>query len=167
MLERTKMKKKKNYMWSRKPKNAPDANTASKVFKSIKKKRGGITPQLLVIESKKKDAPFHNCFEWDDSKGAEKYRIVQACEILRCIKLEIEPDEEHEESRTVRALIAPSSIEREDSTSYATIEEVRNDEELNAAYMRQLKRELDAVKNKIKSYKIFSAVVEAIEAIKI
>ena len=161
------MNKKKNCKWSRKPKNAPDANEAYEVIENIKKKRGGITPQLLIIESKKKKSLLHNCFEWNDSKAAEEYRIVQAREILRCIIIEIEPDEDYEEIRTIRALIAPSSIEKENNTSYVTVEEVCNDEELQAAYMRQLKRDLDAIKNKIKGFKQFSEVVKAINAVKL
>jgi len=153
--------------WNRKPKNAPDANTAYEIFEDIKKRRGGITPQLLLIESKKKKSPFHNCFECDDSKAAEEYRIVQAHEIMRFLIIVIEPEDEKKKPLHVRAIVPPISVEKEDTTSWVTIQEVRNDVELSAAYKRQIKCELDAVKNKAKGFDVFSPVVEAIEAIKI
>lgn len=158
-------KEKLSCKWTRAPKNAPDANIAHKFIEDVRKKRGGITPQLLVIESRKKKSPLHDCFEWDNSKAAEEYRIVQAREILRFIVVEIEPDAEYKEPRIVRAFVAPSSIEQEDSTSYLTIQTVRNDDDLNAAYLRQLNRELSIIRNKIKSFKIFSEVVKAIDAV--
>jgi len=158
------MKKKKVICkWNRKPKNAPDANIAYQCIEEIKERRKGITPQLLIIESRKKKSPLHNCFEWNDSKAAKEYRIVQAHEILRSLVIEVDV-EEYEEPRHVRALIAPSSIEA-DTTSWTTIGEVCDDEELQAAYMRQLKHDLNAIKNKIKSFKIFSEIVKAIEAV--
>jgi len=153
--------------WNRVPKNAPDADIAYGVIASIKKRRGGVTPQLLVIESKRKSSPLHNCFEWDNSKAAEEYRIVQAREILRFLIVEIEPEEEYEDPQFVRAFVAPSSVEKEGNTSYVTIEEVCGDEELEAAYLRQLKRELNSIKNKIKGFKEFSEVVKAIDAVRL
>jgi len=160
------MSKKESYCrWTRKPKNAPDANVANKFIERIKEKRGGITPQLLMIESKRKKSPLHNCFEWDDSKAAEEFRIVQAREILRFLVVEIESDDEQEEPRTVRAYIAPSSVGKEENTSYLTIEDVCKDDELSAAYLRQLHRELRIISNKIRNFDEFSDVVKAIDAV--
>ena len=155
------------YKWKRTPKSAPDAQQTGEYIEAIKKRRGGITPQLLVVEANKKRSLLHDCFEWNDSKAAEEYRIVQAREILRFLVIEIESETETEETRYIRAFIAPPEIEQDDGASYVTIEQVRSDEDLHEAYLRQLKQELDAIKNKIKTYKEFAAVVQAIEAVKI
>lgn len=155
------------YKWKRNPKNAPDAQDAGEYIEAIKKRRGGITPQLLVIEANKKRSPLHDCFEWDDSKAAEEYRVVQAREILRFLVIMVEPETEVEEVRYVRAFVAPPEIEQDDGASYVTIEQVRSNEDLHEAYLRQLKCELDAIKNKIKAYKEFAKVVQAIETVKI
>jgi len=159
-----KSKKKLNCKWRRIPKNAPDANVAYDIIGQIKKEKGIITPELLVIEAEKRKSPLHNCFEWDDTKAAKKYRIVQAREILTLIVVEIEPDED-ENPRTVRAFIAPGGIEKNVDSSYVTIGQIADDKDMETAYLRQLKRELDSVKNRIKGYKIFEAVVKAIDAI--
>jgi len=152
--------------WKRKPKGAPEANVAVDYIEGIKQRRGGITPQLLVIEASKKRSPLHDCFEWNNTKAAREYRKVQAREILRFLVVVVESETE-EEVRHIRAFIAPPEVERDDGASYLTIEEVRSDEDLAFAYIRQLKCELDAIKQKIESFEIFSQVVKAIEAVKI
>ena len=155
------------YEWKWKVKGAPDAQEAGEYIEAIKKKRGGITPQLLVVEASKKRSPLHDCFEWNDIKAAKEYREVQAREILRFLIIEVEPETETEEAQYVRAFISPQEIEQDDNTSYVTIEEIRSDKDLHEAYLRQLKCELDAFKDKIDSYKEFAKVVRAIEKIKI
>lgn len=155
------------YKWKRKPKGAPEAEVASDCLMAIKKKRGGITPQLLVIEASKKRSPLHDCFEWDDTKAAGKFREIQARCILRFLVVaEVEGDDEPEEF--VRAFVAASEItDEEENNSYLTIEEIRSDEDLDRQYKQQLLNELKEVKYRIKAYKEFSAVVNAIDAVKI
>lgn len=157
--------KKINCKWRRTPKNAPKANLAHQTLEAIKKKRGGLTPQLLIIESKKRSAPFHRCFEWNDSKAAAEYRIVQAREILRFLTVEIEAEEEA--VYHVRAFVAPSDLGKKSNTSYVAISDVRKSKRQTQIYVQTLMDELKIVRNKIKSFKIFAGVVDAINAIKV
>lgn len=155
------------YKWKRTPKGKVDAQVAGEHIEEIKEKRGGITPQLLVIEAKKKRSPLHNCFEWDDSAAAEQYRIVQAREILRYLVVVIELETENEEEIYVRGFVAPLDTDEDSQTSYLTISEVMADEDLDRAYKQQILRELKAIKHKSKSYDEFSKVNRAIEEVKI
>ncbi len=154
--------------WKRKPKGAPTAEVAVEYIANIRKKRGGITPQLLVIEASKSRSPLHDCFEWDDTQAAKEYRDIQARQILRfLIVAEVEDEEENTEN-FVRAYVAASEItEDEESNVYLTIEEIRSDEDLDRQYKEQLLDELREVKQRIKAYKEFSAVVSAINAVRI
>ena len=47
----------------------------------------GLTPKNVVNESRPTDAPLHPCFEWDDTKAAERYREGQARTIIRAVIL--------------------------------------------------------------------------------
>jgi len=138
-------KKKVSCKWKRAPKNAPDANVAYGIISEIKQRRGGVTPQLLVIEAKKKKSPLHNCFQWDDSKAAAQYRIVQARDILSYIVVEVEADEPEEKPTTVRAFIAPSNVGKDSNTSYVPIDEVISDADMRDSYLHQLLNELNSV----------------------
>lgn len=56
---------------------------AEKVYSEIGDLR--TTPEEVVEKAKDPESELHKCFEWDDSVAAEKYRIVQAREVLRSI----------------------------------------------------------------------------------
>jgi len=157
--------KNRAWSWKWKPQGAPDAETAGTYIERIKRKRKGLTPQLLVIEAKSKKSPLHNCFEWNDTKAAELYRITQAQGILRMLVVEVKTDSQDPVQH--RAFISPVETNQQDNTTYWTIAEVCNDEELSENYQKQLYQELKAVKEKIKSFPIFKDVVQAIEAIAI
>lgn len=51
------------------------------------KKNGRLTPEEVVDEARDKDAPLHSFFEWDNKRGAEKYRLEQARRMIRGVTL--------------------------------------------------------------------------------
>ena len=158
--------------WTRKPKYAPEADVAVDYIEEIKKKRGGITSQLLVIEATNEDSPLHDCFEWDDTKAAGQWRIEQGRSLLKNLIMAVVEDEE-EKPIYVRCFVSPIEVENEGGTSYLTIREICNDDILNVAYLRQLKKELHAFVAKIENYahyrksKSLCLVVKAIKKVKI
>ena len=58
------------------------AQTAGEFVEKLEARDGYVTAQTLLDDSRAEDAPLHNCFEWDDSKAAEKYRLRQARNII-------------------------------------------------------------------------------------
>lgn len=44
--------------------------------------KGPITPSRLLREAAKPNHPLHNRFEWDNSKAAHEYRLIQARKII-------------------------------------------------------------------------------------
>ena len=62
---------------------------------------GNITSQIFQDASRDKDAPCHQHFEWNQDEAANKYRNIQAGEIIRSISV-VRWTEEGEKS-TVRA----------------------------------------------------------------
>ncbi len=164
-------KKVKKASWHRKPKNAPSATEALAFIEGIKEKKGGLTPQLLVIESQPKKSPLHNCFEWDNTKAAKEYRIIQAQKIIRFLYIEVEPDDD--ESSYVRAIVSPKDIEQPSNTSWMPIQEVIKNADYSNAYARQILNRLIEAKRTIKNFKNaritkkFAKVVKEIDAVKI
>lgn len=59
----------------------------------IEEKRGFITPEIVVEESRDENAVLHNIFEWDDAKAADGYRREQARKFLGNITFEVEGKE--------------------------------------------------------------------------
>lgn len=158
--------------WKLRPKGAPEADVAIDYIEDIKKKRGGITSQLLVIEATMEDSPLHDCFEWDETKAANKYRVEQGRLLLKNLIVAVIEDEE-EKPVYVRCFVSPIEVENKGGTSYLTIKEVCENDVFNEAYLRQLKKELHAFVVKIEGYvhyrktKSLCLVVKAIRKVKI
>src|ERR1700744_2596460 len=45
-----------------------------------------VSAEKLVEEAKPEDSPIHNCFTWDDSEAAQKYRVEQARYMIRSVE---------------------------------------------------------------------------------
>lgn len=50
---------------------------------------GKITPQTVLEDAQDPASPLHEHFEWDDTKAAQAYRIDQARELIRSVRLVI------------------------------------------------------------------------------
>jgi hypothetical protein len=52
-------------------------------LKSIFEVNRELTPKIVVNAARKKDSPLHDRFEWNNAVAGEKYREVQAAELIR------------------------------------------------------------------------------------
>jgi hypothetical protein len=104
----------------------------------IRQRRGLLTAQVVVEESRSNAAPLHHHFEWDDAVAGEKYRVEQAREIIRSVKIKYaDVDGVPSETRGFVSVARGNLPARE----YLPIEDVRNDPELVAAALRDAERE--------------------------
>lgn len=53
----------------------------------VRGKRGSLTPLAVVEASVPLDAPLHPVFEWDDAKAGVSYRVFQARNLIRSIRV--------------------------------------------------------------------------------
>lgn len=63
------------------------AETAAAELQRIEQEHGEVTPRILLDESTPEDAVMHPCYEWDDEKAADKYRLWQSRNILSCLTI--------------------------------------------------------------------------------
>jgi hypothetical protein len=77
---------------------------------------GRLNPAIVVDKARPANAPLHPCFEWDDRRAAEAYRVDQAKHIIRSVEVIIE--ESDEQPKATRAFV---SVVREDDRSYTSI----------------------------------------------
>ena len=81
----------KKYEWTRRL--APiDADIVGEELERIRVKTGQLKPEEVVKEAKPKKSPIHGAFEWDDSVAGEKYRIHQARNIIRAVRVVVVDD---------------------------------------------------------------------------
>lgn len=102
----------------------------------IYRENGTLTPALVVDIARDPGHPLHNRFEWDDTVAAEKYRQVQAGELIRAVKV-TEATGDDTDVR-VRAF---HSVPRPDGTTYVPVEEVREDDFTRQLVIKAAERE--------------------------
>lgn len=64
-----------------------DAQTVGEELARITEQCGGLTPAVVVDESRTDDAPLHPAFEWDDAIAAELHRQHQADTLIRSVQV--------------------------------------------------------------------------------
>lgn len=124
---------------------------AQKVYEEIGDNE--ISAEELLDRARNENTELHKCFEWDNNKAAEKYRLQQARQVLN--SLVFIPVETSEQPVRVFSYTTETKYK-------PTIQMVRNMDEYTLL-LAQAKRELDAFKIKYKTLKELKGVFDAIE----
>lgn len=129
------------------------------VYEEIRSIGDSFTPEEIVDKARDESTELHKCFEWDDSKAAEKYRLSQARQVVRMLVFTKDPTEEEPKPEPVRLIVNQNLHNR----VYQPIQiSVRNED----SYQLMLKtamRELESFKKKYEILSELEAVLEAIE----
>ncbi|MCP4709867.1 MAG: hypothetical protein GY869_14690 [Planctomycetes bacterium] len=149
------------YEWKRGVAGGLSAETVGKYIDKLDEKHGGVTPELLLNESRKKKSPLRDCFEWNDTTAAEKYRLHQARHILRAIVVTSENDENA--TVKVRAFVP---VVEDDNHHYTTINRAMSDKELRKQVLTQAVKDLSSWQQKYENLKEFSDVYASIKKVK-
>lgn len=98
---------------------------------------GRLTPNAVVDSARSENHPLHPHFEWDDALAAESYRLDQARNIIRMVRV---VDDQATEG-TARAFF---SVNDKSGVAYRSVTEVKSSADLQMALLRQAERDLDA-----------------------
>jgi hypothetical protein len=131
--------------------------TVGETIELIRKKKGSVTPEMLVAAAKAKASPIHGCFTWNDKEAGKLRRLDEARYLLRMVTVEVETDNE--------PIVTRAFVSISDSTEYTTIEAAMSDEDMRAQLLMQAKKELRSFKQKYAQLKELSQVFEAINRI--
>lgn len=89
-------------------------------------REGKLTPEAVVKAAKSMASPLHDCFEWDDSEAASRYRLWQARELIASIRIEIVVEEK--ELSVVRYVRDPECLS-DSRQGYISLPALRNNPE--------------------------------------
>lgn len=65
------------------------------------------TPKQIVEKARSAETELHKCFEWNDEKAAEKYRIQQAGDVVRNLVFVVVNQKTEEETKPTRYFLKP------------------------------------------------------------
>lgn len=116
---------------------------------------GRLTPSAVVEAARSEKSPLHRHFEWDDAKAANSWRLDQAREIIRVIRIEEDGEE------PTRAFL---SVKDGDGTAYRTSHEVSGSVELQLAVLRQAEKDLESFQRRYRDMVDICADVESVRS---
>lgn len=114
-----------------------------------------ITPENVLNLARDEKTELHKCFEFDDAIAGEKYRLIQARDIIR--HFVIKHTNEKGEEQNIRTFQITTETNRYEST----IVILKNPDE----YAALLSRAKDELRNVKRRYKTLSELEEVFEAI--
>lgn len=102
-----------------------DAQLVGEELELIEKAGTLDASQVLEYARNNKDSELHKCFDWNNNSAAEKYRLIQAGQIICSISLEIK-----EEPRKVQRVYVNIKDKDTEERTFKNINEVlKNDTE--------------------------------------
>lgn len=136
------------------------AQVAGERLESIRKgNKGRLTPVMVVEDARPKKSPLHNAFEWDDTKAAESFRLVQAGDLIRAI---IVVTDEAPDAQPVRAFVNIESGDRH----YTSVQHAMSDKELRGQVVNRALLELTQWETRYKDLKELAVVFSAIKKVR-
>jgi len=129
------------------------------LLQDIYQDNGRLTPALVVAAARDDGHPLHHRFEWDDDVAAERYRQVQAAELIRKVRVKYgeTPKGEVKDVRAWQSVYSPD-VDGTDST-YMPVEDVAADPLLRQMVLRTAEREWKQMHRRYGHLKEFLAVV--------
>ena len=134
------------------------ANDVGLYFEQVQQEIGEVNPKYIVEKAKDESNILHNCFEWNDSKAAELYRIDQARDLIRSLVIIKEDGGKKAETRAVVSV----SFGENQPKSYYTIAKVMDSDYAKNMLLNQAMREAEIFKEKYQSLKELSGLISAI-----
>jgi hypothetical protein len=122
---------------------------------SIYEARGQLTPQDVVDEATPKTSPLHSRFEWNDKIAGPRYRLVQAQELIRSVKVAYRNGSDEDDH--LRAFV---SVPRESGFVYEPVERVVEDDMLTRITLQAMEREWRSMRRRYARFEAFWKMIQ-------
>ena len=113
---------------------------------------GELEPKRVVGAARDARHPLHPHFEWNDKVAAESYRVDQARNLIRIVRVV----DETTDDGTARAFV---SVSTNNGVSYRSVDDVKRSSDLRAAVLDQAEKDLEAFERRYKELKDICKIV--------
>lgn len=137
------------------------AQIAGEELERIERERGEITPAIVLEESRHDGAPLHDCFEWDDTIAAEKYRLHQASVIICNVQVAVTSGKKQKVTRAFVNISDKRGVGQQGA--YISIATAMRNDDTREIVLKQAIRELKAARKKYSDYSELADVFAAID----
>ena len=112
------------------------------------------TPESVLEKAKDPKTALHGCFEWDDTKAAYKYRLIQARQIIQF--LVIKGTEKTDTPQRAFEITRETSV-------YAPVQLIVRNEDEYSALLAKAKAQLKQFADRYRRLSELEAVIEEID----
>lgn len=167
MLKLRKRKIIQEYQFRNGTRYSVDAQVVGEHLEEITNKHGGLNPHLVVREAERKNSPLHDCFTWDDTSAAEKYRLQEARMLIGSVMVVTQQIDEPIRAFHSVKVNTNSSEDDAETRAYVSLDVALSDEEYRRQLLQQAARDLNTWRKKYgelqELYKFFSEAQRIIE----
>lgn len=121
----------------------------------IRNKHKSLTPIAVEQEARDPKHPLHNRFEWDDTVAGYKYRLSQASEIIRSVRIVETPGEDSD----LRAFVAVRE-KTSHKADYVPTEEAMASPFMRELVLRDMQREWETLRKRWQHMAEFADMVK-------
>lgn len=120
--------------------------TLRDILQGIYDERGDLTPALVVEVAADPTHPLHHRIDWDDGKAGPKWRLEQAAQLIRSVRV-VYAENRDGTPKDLRAFTAVRG-ENTHRASYLPTEDALRDDFTRALVLRDMKREWQSLKRR-------------------
>ena len=135
---------------------------AGEELERVREFHGTLEAEILVEESRPKDAPLHEEFDWDNKKAGHKWRVHQARNIINVVTIRHLNPAVEEAPAYVNITVGPAVDPEE--RHYAAIEDVLNDPQQRADLVQRALEKLLRVQREFRHLRELAGIWSAIDA---
>ena len=125
----------KNYVFSQ------DSQKVGEELEELEKVSEITNKNVLEYARKNKDSELHKCFEWNDTIAGEKYRLIQATNVISSISFVIE-----EEPIKKQKVYFSVKSDAKESRQFKNIKDILEDDEDYKALLNKARKEFETCK---------------------
>jgi hypothetical protein len=111
-----------------------------------------LTPDLVLAEARVPSHPLHERFEWDDTVAAERWRLEQAHELIRSVRVVYQEGADGKPPKDVRAWQA---VRDERGHVYEPADRVATDPLLRKMVLADMERDWRTLKQRYENFQEF------------
>ena len=123
----------------------------------VRETAGVLTPAAVIAAATPEDSPLHGRYEWNDLVAGHRYRLVQAAEDIRSVKITYA--ENRQGPKTVRAFVAAYTDEDSPTREYVPTEVVLADPFMRQMLLRTMEREINSLRQRYGHMKEFAELL--------
>lgn len=130
--------------------NKAPAQVAGEIMEQLEHSEQGLSPASLLDASRDENAPLHGEFEWDDQKAAEEYRLTQAGDLIRNVRIIVE-----EQDAPTRAFVSTG----ERSGAYVSLQSALDNSKWKSNLLESAKRAMNEFAAKYRQLEELAGVI--------